>query len=94
MEVGLITNREAPALTVPNQAVETPEIREERRQVIKAVKAVNKSELFGQNNEVTFVFHRETHRPLLRIVDRVTREVVRQIPPEQVLRLAEELEDD
>ena len=67
------------------------DLNNERRELIHAVRAVNAAELFGQNNELTFVLDRQTHRPLLRIVDRKTKEVVRQIPPEQVLRLAEDL---
>jgi flagellar protein FlaG len=63
----------------------------ETRELIQAVKALNATELFGQNNELTFVFDRETHRPLLRIIDKETKEVIRQIPPEYALRLAETL---
>lgn len=60
----------------------------ERRDLIKAVKALNETELFGENNELTFILDRNTHRPLMRIVDRRTREVIRQIPPESVLKMA------
>ena len=66
----------------------------EHREVIEAVKAVNAAELFGHGNELTFVFDRETKAPLLRIVDRETREVVQQIPAEYLLRLAKELKRD
>lgn len=62
--------------------------------VVQAVKAVNQSALFGQQYELTFDMDRESHRALLRLVDRNTREVVRQIPPEYVLRLARELKRD
>jgi flagellar protein FlaG len=68
-----------------------PEEVAERRHLIKAIRAVNASELFGQNSELTFVLDRETQRPLIRIVDRKTQEVIRQIPAEYVLRMAEEL---
>ncbi len=64
----------------------------QRRELIKAVKALNQKELFGENNELTFILDRNTHRPLMRIVDRRTREVIRQIPSESVLRMAEDLE--
>jgi len=60
----------------------------QRRELIKAVKALNQTELFGENNELTFILDRNTHRPLMRLVDRKTREVIRQIPPESVLRMA------
>ncbi len=64
---------------------------EERREIVKAIKAINATELFGENYELTFVLDRETQRPLLRIVDRQTREVIRQLPPEYTLRLAEQI---
>ena len=68
-----------------------PEQRAERRQIVQAVQAVNRAEVFGQNNELTFVMDRDTRRPVLKIVNRTTGEVVSQIPPEHVLRLAKEL---
>ncbi|MBM3783172.1 MAG: flagellar protein FlaG [Acidobacteria bacterium] len=64
---------------------------EERREIVKAIKAINATELFGENYELTFVLDRDTHRPLLRIIDRQTREVIRQLPPEYTLRLAEQI---
>jgi flagellar protein FlaG len=47
--------------------------------------------LFGQNSELTFVLDRETHRALVRLIDRKTNEVIRQIPPEYLLRMAQDL---
>lgn len=63
----------------------------ERRQLVKAIQALNATEMFGQNHELTFVLDRETKKPLVRIVDRETHEVVLQIPPEYAIRMAEEL---
>lgn len=68
----------------------TKEAAATQRQLIQAVKAVNGPELFGQDSELTFVFDRKTHKALVRVVDKRTREVVMQIPPESVLRMAEE----
>jgi len=64
---------------------------EHRRALIQAVRAVNATELFGQENELSFAFDRNSQRAVVRIIDRKTRELVQQIPNEQVLRLAEEL---
>ena len=61
-----------------------------QRQLIQAVKAVNGAELFGQESELTFVFDRQTHKALVRVVNKRTHEVMMQIPPESVLKLAEE----
>ena len=88
MEIGSVpTNQPAPA--VAPQA--SPETRSENRELIQAVRALNATELFGQNSELTFVLDRETRRPLVRIVDRDTGEVIRQIPPEYALRMAEDM---
>lgn len=69
----------------------TPENAEQRRNLIQAVKAINASELLGQQNELTFVVDRATHRTIVRVVNKDTREVVMQIPAESVLRMAADL---
>ena len=74
----------APASVTPA----TPAVNQD---IVQAVKALSETELFGQNNELTFVLDRETRRPVLRIINRQTNEVIRQIPPESALRLAEDL---
>jgi flagellar protein FlaG len=63
----------------------------EHRELIRAVKALNAAEYFDHNSELTFILDRESRQPVVRIVDRNTREVIRQIPPEYVLRLAQDL---
>lgn len=75
----------APAQSAP------PEVLKERQHLIQAVKAINESEFFGQNNEVTFALDRESGRPLLRVVNKKTHELVRQLPSEHTLRLAKDL---
>jgi len=64
----------------------------QNRELIQAVKALNEAGLLGQNNELTFALDRQTQRPVVRIVDRATGEVIRQIPPEYILQLANDLE--
>jgi flagellar protein FlaG len=61
------------------------------REVIQAVRAVNASGKLGDRNELTFTLDRRSRRPVVKIVNRETNEVVEQIPNEQVLRLAENL---
>ena len=63
----------------------------ENRRIVTAVKALNESAFLGDNNELTFGLDRETQRPIIQIIDRHTREVIDQIPPEYVLRIAEDL---
>jgi uncharacterized FlaG/YvyC family protein len=61
----------------------------ENQQLIQMVKQVNAPELFGQNSELSFARDQETKRPVVRIIDRRTNQVVMQLPPEYVLRMAE-----
>jgi uncharacterized FlaG/YvyC family protein len=68
-----------------------PEALAQNRELIQAVKAINASEMIGDKNMLTFVVDRETRRPVMRIVNRETNEVVSQLPPEHVLRMAEDL---
>ena len=63
----------------------------ENREIVTAIKSINATELAGSNSELTFVFERFTGRPLIRLVDRTTRNVIQQIPPEYMLRWAEEI---
>lgn len=60
----------------------------QRRQLIQASRSVNESGLLG-HNELVFLIDRATHRPIIRVEDRETHEVVLQLPPEYVLRLAD-----
>jgi flagellar protein FlaG len=62
----------------------------QRRQIVQAAKSVNDSGILGQN-ELVFSVDTQTHRPIIRVEDRETHEVLVQIPPEYVLRLAEDL---
>jgi uncharacterized FlaG/YvyC family protein len=81
----------AARLVTPEPAPPRP-ISEDQRALIRAVKAINSAELFGQENELTYVLDRGARAAVARIVNKETREVVKQIPAEYVLRMAEELE--
>lgn len=62
----------------------------QRRQLLQATQSVNESGVLG-NNQLVFMLDRQTHRAVIRVVDRATQKVVSQIPPDYVLRLAQEL---
>ena len=66
----------------------------ENRDAVQAVKALNGAQMFGQDNELMFQRDRSTNRMVIRLVDRKTDEVVSQIPPEYVLRLAEDMKQN
>ncbi len=61
-----------------------------RRDLIQAARSINDSGLLGRN-QLVFLLDRATHRPVIRIEDTETHEVVLQLPPEYVLRLAQDL---
>lgn len=81
---------QVPGAAAPVTHVEQPA---EHREIIQAVKALNGSEMFGQENELQFQLDRQARRVVLQVVNRKTREVVSQVPPEYVLRMAENLKN-
>lgn len=68
----------------------TPRERAEQARLIQAVKSVNQSGVFGSSDELTFASDPESGRPVIRLVNKDTKEVVRQIPAEYLLRLSED----
>ena len=90
MNVSSINNLAAPVgATAETQAAHP--LTEDQRTLIHAIKAVNASEMFGSENELTFILERRSRRPMPRLVNRETRQVVQQIPGEYVMRMAEEI---
>jgi uncharacterized FlaG/YvyC family protein len=63
----------------------------ENREVVQAVKALNATEMFGQDNQLMFQRDPQSQRMVVRVVNRKTNEVVSQIPAEYILRLAADL---
>ena len=96
MEISTTTPAAEMARSVWTTEAKTPEMRAESRELIRAVKKLNESgkpEMkFGKDSELTFLLDRETGKPVVRIIDKRTHEVIQQIPPEYVLRMADELE--
>jgi len=87
MEISAIKPSGFPVQQPNNSASEATQ----RRELIKAIKAVNSSGTLGEQNELVFVLNRGNHQAIVRLVDRKTREVLLQLPPEYVLRLSEDL---
>ncbi len=94
MDIGSVINAAAagrvPAISLDSPSPESRAQVAKQRELIQAVKALNGTQLFGSHSELTFVFDRETHRALVRVVDRKTGEVTMQVPPEYVIRMAEQ----
>ena len=78
---------QAPSAMAPASSIPIDKAAQ-NREVVQAVKALNGSQMFGQDNELLFQQDRDTRRMVVRVVNRKTQEVVSQIPAEYVLRLA------
>ena len=64
----------------------------ERRELLAAVKELDKAKVAGDGNELRLALDRETKRPVVRIVNRETGELIQQFPTEEVIRLAQRLQ--
>jgi flagellar protein FlaG len=60
--------------------------------LVQAVQAINAAELYGEQGELSFALDRRTQRGVVRLIERKTKQVIREVPPDQVLSLAESLE--
>ena len=78
--------REGPQGLGPEQAAKN-------REIAKAIRTINEGGGVGPTSELRFSIDRDTGRALIRIVDRVTNEVIAQVPPEATLRTAQILQE-
>jgi uncharacterized FlaG/YvyC family protein len=77
-------------LSTATQSAEPKPPTQDQKALLQAVKTVNAAELFGQENELTFIIDRAANIAVVRIVNRKTGALVQQIPNQQVLKMAEE----
>ncbi len=89
MDIPLINNVTG-HLNAPAEPTPVHQPAHDQRSLVQAVKAINASEMLGPDDELTFLFDRATRQAVVRLVNKQTREVIRQIPAEYVLRMAEE----
>jgi len=52
---------------------------------------LEEAKVAGEGNELRLALDRETKRPVVRIVNRETGELIQQFPTEEVIRLAQRL---
>lgn len=64
------------------------------RQVVAAIQWLNQAEWLGQDRELTYKRDQKTGKFVIQILDRQTGDVVDQIPPESVLRLVTQLQEE
>jgi len=62
------------------------------RQLATAVRALNQSELYGQDRQLQFARDPETKRVVIKIVQSNTGEVIDEIPPETVFQAFKNLQ--
>ena len=62
-----------------------------RRELEEAVRSANETGALGPSSELQFAIDKDSGKALIRIVDRVTSEVIVQLPSENALRAAEVL---
>ena len=55
--------------------------------VVAAIRALNRSEMLGSERELQFARDSQTQKMVIQIVDRRNGDVLKQIPPEQVLQI-------
>ena len=65
---------------------------QENRDIVKAVRALNGAETFGQDNHLTFQRDLYSHQMVLRVVNQKSGDVILQLPSEEALRMAEDLQ--
>ena len=78
------------ASTITLPTVPTPAERALSRSVSAAVQRLNDAGYPGGGREVTFSVDQATKRPVIRVVDSTTKEVIQQLPPEYLLQIAAE----
>lgn len=84
------TGQVAPVSASPVPVERLPE----QRNLIQAVKALNMVEYFGKDHELSMVLDPGTRGPIVRIVDKNSGQVLRQVPPDYVLNAARDAATD
>ncbi len=81
------------ASNVSNQALQaTTEIQPSRQELDKAVKAVN--EFVGSvNNSLKFSVDEDTGQTVVKVIDNVTKEVIKQVPSQEMVEIAKALDN-
>jgi flagellar protein FlaG len=54
-------------------------------QLRKAVDDINKKMITNQNSELQFGIHEGTHRVTIKVIDRQSKKVIKELPPEKTL---------
>ena len=63
----------------------------QNRKIVRAINALNGTEMFGPEDELRYQQDPETRRLVVKVVNRKTHDVVSQVPTEYILRISEDL---
>ena len=88
-----VSHIQAPPITAERIIAPVRPTTEERafnRSVSAAVQTVNNAGTVGAGREVTFSVDQATKRPVIKVIDTSTKEVLYQWPPEYLLQIAAE----
>jgi uncharacterized FlaG/YvyC family protein len=61
----------------------------QRRILLQAVSTINANGLLGEQRDLVFILDRASHRAIMQVVDRQTREVVMELPQNDVMTLSQ-----
>ncbi len=64
----------------------------EKSEILNVIGKLNNS-LENINEKVSFSYHEENKRIIIKVIDRETKEVVREIPPKDIVKLSEHLKE-
>ena len=80
-----------PLTAFENQSSPRPEDVAANRRVVASVQALNEAGAAGEGREFSYTRDPQTKRPVIRIMDSNTGDVIDQIPSEYAVKLAQEL---
>ena len=94
MDIGSVNrvNTDRADLTVPSNP--TPAQQNDPsmvRQIVTAIRGLNQSEMMAPDRQLTFMLDPKTQRPVIRIVEKDSGDVIDQIPPEMILLMRDSL---
>jgi flagellar protein FlaG len=64
----------------------------QKSEILSVIGKLNNS-LESINEKVSFSYHEENKRIIIKVIDKETREVVREIPPKDIVKLSEHLKE-
>jgi len=63
-------------------------------QLGKAIDVLNKKAEEEKNYDVRFAMYKDTNRVIVQVVDKITNQVISTFPPEQILKMAEMVDQE